>query len=415
MFRPVPEACRNVYAGFMTVDRIRGSLVGLAVGDVMGCPCENAPRQAVEVLYGLAPGEPITELPSWPAHEAPVAERRRLRGLHSDDTQQALTIAQTLLDCGELSAEHLVGQWKALAAAHVPFWDPNHGLRVAKMGAHRGEGGTLRALVRGTIDDQPPSHGDGAAMRVAPIALFYRADRQRRIASAAESAWISHRHPHGVGAAVAVAAAVAAALVDGLGYGDVLERSAAEADVGVALFGDRYDAGCRPHQAEFGEAIRALLPLEHSSVEDGLAAVAANARRMQPAGSRSITATTSQAIAACVAALWLAARHLDDYGSGVLAAINAEGDTDTVAAMVGSIVGARVGMEAIPLAWRGDLIALPVVVGFADRLAAGGGAAHVDLLAWETRWTRIEALARQNGRIVRRLEDGKSAGKRCKP
>ncbi len=45
-------------------------------------------------------------------------------------------------------------------------------------------------------------------------------------------------------------------------------------------------------------------------------------------------------------------RHSTNFEGGILEAVNAGGDTDTVAAMVGSMIGARVGLSGIPERFR---------------------------------------------------------------
>jgi len=45
-------------------------------------------------------------------------------------------------------------------------------------------------------------------------------------------------------------------------------------------------------------------------------------------------------------------RHMDDFRAGVLEAVNAGGDTDTIASMAGALIGARVGVKGIPEEWR---------------------------------------------------------------
>lgn len=44
-------------------------------------------------------------------------------------------------------------------------------------------------------------------------------------------------------------------------------------------------------------------------------------------------------------------RHPEDFKTGVLEAVNAGGDTDTIASMVGALTGAKVGLEGIPEEW----------------------------------------------------------------
>jgi hypothetical protein len=51
-------------------------------------------------------------------------------------------------------------------------------------------------------------------------------------------------------------------------------------------------------------------------------------------------------------ALWIAFGHLGDYAAAIRHAVAAGGDADTIAAIVGGIVAARVGEESIPRAWR---------------------------------------------------------------
>lgn len=48
------------------------------------------------------------------------------------------------------------------------------------------------------------------------------------------------------------------------------------------------------------------------------------------------------------AALYCFARHPDDFSAAVLTAVNAGGDSDTIAAMTGALVGAHIGARALP-------------------------------------------------------------------
>jgi ADP-ribosylglycohydrolase len=71
------------------------------------------------------------------------------------------------------------------------------------------------------------------------------------------------------------------------------------------------------------------------------------------------------------AAIALAARHAGDYRSAILAAIRCGGDTDTVAAIAGAIVGAQVGERGIPREWVEGIWDWPRGVAGLRRLAAG--------------------------------------------
>ena len=52
-------------------------------------------------------------------------------------------------------------------------------------------------------------------------------------------------------------------------------------------------------------------------------------------------------------ALWVAATHLADYPAAITACVEAGGDVDTTAAIVGGIVAAyATGPDGVPAVWR---------------------------------------------------------------
>ncbi len=66
--------------------------------------------------------------------------------------------------------------------------------------------------------------------------------------------------------------------------------------------------------------------------------------------------------------IWL--RHYDDAQAAITEAVRCGGDTDTVAAIVGGMVGARVGRSGLPDAWLRDLTDWPRSVAWMDALCA---------------------------------------------
>ena len=56
-----------------------------------------------------------------------------------------------------------------------------------------------------------------------------------------------------------------------------------------------------------------------------------------------------EAVANAMYCCW---RSPDDYLAAVLTAINTDGDSDSIGAITGSVMGARLGINAIPLSWR---------------------------------------------------------------
>jgi ADP-ribosyl-[dinitrogen reductase] hydrolase len=72
-------------------DRKKGCLLGLAWGDVLGCPVEGWRDREISSVYGTYPGLPDAYPFEVIAAMGPrKVKRLRPLGLHSDDTQQAL-------------------------------------------------------------------------------------------------------------------------------------------------------------------------------------------------------------------------------------------------------------------------------------------------------------------------------------
>ena len=70
------------------LDRVRGCLIGLAVGDALGAPLEGLSAQQIQAHYGIVDNYVDGAL-AW--KKKPY--RWRMPGLYSDDTQQALAQA----------------------------------------------------------------------------------------------------------------------------------------------------------------------------------------------------------------------------------------------------------------------------------------------------------------------------------
>jgi hypothetical protein len=69
-------------------------------------------------------------------------------------------------------------------------------------------------------------------------------------------------------------------------------------------------------------------------------------------------------------AIYAAVRHSVDFAAALEGCVACGGDTDTVGAMAGALVGARVGNEGIPRAWRDGIFEYPCSVDLLTRVAA---------------------------------------------
>lgn len=263
-------------------ERIAGTIVGGAIGDGWGGASEGRdPR-------------------------GPVAPPRRLAA--SDDTQLTLATCEAVLEAGRVDPE-------AIAAAF---------LRWFRAGRLRGLGASTAAALR-SLDAGAPwtlsgavgerAAGNGAAMRVAPLAygLDPFDERDRRLLRDVVS--ITHRHDEAYVGAWAVVVAVREAA-----SGAPLERLL--------------------------ERVATALP--DSAVRDRLRAVDA-CGRVTPAEAAARFGSTGYVVDSVPIAL-LAARGAADrpFEAVVASAVAAGGDTDTIASIAGQVAGAALGLRAVP-------------------------------------------------------------------
>ena len=136
-------------------DRVRGALIGLAVGDAVGTTVEfKAP--------GTFP--PVTDMVGG----GPFGLRA---GEWTDDTSMALCLAESLIECRGFNARDQMERY-------VKWWRHGH---LSSTGRCFDIGNTTRdALARFERTGEPFSGstspnaaGNGSLMRLAPVAMFY--------------------------------------------------------------------------------------------------------------------------------------------------------------------------------------------------------------------------------------------------
>lgn len=311
----------------MRVQTAEAILFGLALGDALGYPTEFMDLAAIKGHYGR---QGIADLPD-PA-------------LYTDDTQMTLALAEGLLDAG-LDADpdaqmNAVGR-RFVAWLHSPDNNRAPGTTCLDSVARFEHGLGWRE------SGNPNSKGCGSAMRVAPIGCLYQRDEVRLRAVAEASGRITHGHPAAVAASIAAAYAVKLAL-DGVPPGEYLRRVLAFAD-GIS---DEFDAALYRvgHVLSWRDEEAALEHIGQGWVGEEAVALA----------------------------LYCVLRYPDDYVAGVRRAANTNGDSDSVACIAGGILGARLGLDAIPAAWRASCENAPYLRDLAARLdaaaaASGGG------------------------------------------
>jgi ADP-ribosylglycohydrolase len=209
-----------------------------------------------------------------------------------------------------------------------------HGRRRIQLLRQIRDGASWRDVAPAAFDGQG-SMGNGAAMRVAPLGAFHSGDPRTAALEAMRSAEITHAHPEAILGATAVAVAAAHA-------------------------GRARLAGEHPEPALLLDAVLDIIVA--GRVRSGLE------RARQLLGATVGQAAYELGNGARVRAedtvpftLWTAATYLNDYPRAIIACVEAGGDVDTTAAIVGGIVAtfAGIGGHGVPHDWLAAREVLP--------------------------------------------------------
>jgi poly(ADP-ribose) glycohydrolase ARH3 len=280
--------------------RFCGILLGVAIGDALGASFEGFSRVAADDVARVQ------------SASSPLS--------YTDDTHMTLGLAESLVDCGGFDGEHLA-QTFARNYVHEPW--RGYGPGPTRVFAMLQEGVSWETAST-LLFDGLGSLGNGAAMRVAPAALFAYDDLEQVAWLARQTARITHAHELGIEGAVLQACAIARLLQ--LPRGEPLDVPAFLETLWHLVVSARYRQQL--------DTLRELLP--GGSLEDVLIRLGHGVAAHE----------------AVPTALFAFLRYRGDFAAAVTFAISLGGDTDTIASMTGALAGAHLGEEAIPAAWR---------------------------------------------------------------
>jgi ADP-ribosyl-[dinitrogen reductase] hydrolase len=261
-------------------DRAMGALVGLAVGDAVGTTLEFTPKPDEPVITTMIGRGPFDLRP----------------GEWTDDTAMALALADSLLANADLDPSDLMGRF-------VDWWRNGaysctgdcFDIGIQTSSALRRFEASGKALAG---DTRPEASGNGALMRLAPIAVRHWRDRDRLAATAELQTRTTHGSP------------------------ETLEAS----DIFATLLAD----------AIAGQPLDAIMNSDA-------------ARRIKGewrGANRDAIRGTGYVVDALRAAVWAVSRTTT-FRSAILLAANLGEDADTTAAITGQLAGALYGWEGL--------------------------------------------------------------------
>jgi len=172
------------------IDKAKGCLVGLAIGDALGIHTEGKTPDEIKKQFGFV-SDFLSENPAG-----------------SDDTEFALFNALILLKHGKkIDSKIFADEWREFILPHE--------------GAYKGAGFSqmmaIENLRKGLNPPQTGMHAhswsDGLAMRVAPFGIIFPGQTEKACALTIEDGSIDHSG-EGIYSALAVASAISLAMID---------------------------------------------------------------------------------------------------------------------------------------------------------------------------------------------------------
>jgi ADP-ribosylglycohydrolase len=325
-----------------SVERVKGSLFGLAFGDALGRPTEFLTVEEIIKRYGQAGPR---ELEGDPA-------------LVTDDTQMALGVAWALYEAPEFTpavVERLLRR-RFVAWAHSPDNNRAPGNTCMRAVAGLDEG------LRWQLASVPGSKGCGANMRVTPVGLLPGIDDDTLANLAQLQAGLTHGHPTALAASELTAYAVRVLVRGEAGLADLPELLRDRARQQRTIFRADWlgDLWLRPGATTpedyiargWDDCLGVLGRLD--------AALPAADRDTDPCLQTGAGWIAEEALAT---ALLCALLYADDPVAGLARAATTSGDSDSIACLAGAMLGAAHGIDAWPDKWAAR-------IEYADQLAA---------------------------------------------
>lgn len=296
-------------------DRIRGSLVGLALGDAIGTTLEFKPRDSYDPIDDLVGGGPFELEP----------------GQWTDDTSMALCLANSLIECkgfDPLDQMKRYARWyrEGYCSSTGNCFDIGATVETALL-SFESSGNPFS----GSTD--PWSAGNGSIMRLAPVPIYYNNNLRDAINYSGESSKTTHGTEESV-AGCHLLGSVLWHLLNGTGKHALLGQSTqAIADLGIKLPKKIADIAQGTFHTKLRNEIRGS-----GYVVDSLEA-----------------------------ALWCF-YQTETYRDAILLSANLGDDADTTAAVCGQIAGAYYGYDSIPKEWIERLYMHETIVRLANQL-----------------------------------------------
>jgi poly(ADP-ribose) glycohydrolase ARH3 len=286
-------------------DKFKGAILGCFLGDSFGAGFEGMPPDRVKSRLNI-----ISE---------------KFPRTYTDDTDMTLALAESILQVGKVDPGDIADKF----SQHCDL-TRGYGIGTIKAVLALRAGAPWHQVSR--VVFEKGSFGNGAAMRVSPVGLFYHHDMEALRKAAIDQANITHTHPLGQWGAVMQASSVRLALLED--PQKCLKREEMIVELREGLW---------PGPVEYQKALNEM---ENMLVQEKRIDAREVVRRL---------GNGIEAHRSVPSASYIALTHSPNFREAIRAAVSLGGDTDTIAGMVGAIVGAQVGERGLPKGWMEQL------------------------------------------------------------
>jgi len=312
--------------------RIRGAIIGTAIGDAFGMPVE-----------GMKPEDIVKHFGRLTSMKTPKFSALK-RGQFTDDTQLMLAIGESIVAKGMMDYDDI-------AQRHILFMNERH---------NRGWGnstitgvGRIKAGTSWWNSGVKDGAGNGIPMKIAPLGVLLalkKIDMFEARTAVINISRMTHGDPRPAVAGIVQMEAIASAIENGPAGLDVLEVSQGCAGLLEFMLDDR---GSRdPFHKSLGRSLTTAL----QSLKKPLNSI----RNMVGAGCYVV-----ESYPFTVAAVL---KYRKNPEKCLIELANQGGDADTTCAMAGALMGAAYGLSAFPERWRRPLEGYQRLLALADGL-----------------------------------------------
>jgi poly(ADP-ribose) glycohydrolase ARH3 len=300
------------------LDKFKGCLIGVAIGDTLGQPFEGKLREEIRSEF-----EYVQDF-LW--------KNKKKFSSYTDDTQLTLHVAEALIKGGGFNMEYLIKEF--IKWLEDPPIDPGYGCLTS-----------IKKLKYGISWQKAASNsgGNGTIMRVSPIGLFYCDDLEKLLETAEAQSVLTHSHP-----AATAGARIMARAVSYLTYQSI------EGGLDIDNFLDSIITTTLDSQKsvwrEFSDGMDLLRNNLDLTIESGLikfSQLGVNSPYFieQYLGKAFVH---PYALSTMICSLFIFLKKLKSLEECMFELVTTGGDTDTVGAIGGALLGAYYGYSNIP-------------------------------------------------------------------